>query len=130
MKLFKLAALALLLTPLLSIANAGGKAKIVTSLENPAKCISAVHVNNIDGQEVQVQKLGFDIDAGTHTMLGRAIINTSFCKVMGRGSGVERIEPLEADFEAGSTYYVGFDHSSKSRSDWKLVIWKVEEGES
>ncbi len=130
MKLLKLAILALLLTPLFSIANAGGKAKIVTSLENPAQCISAVHINNIDGQEVQVQKLGFDIDAGTHTMLGRTILNTSFCKVMGRGSGVEKIEPLEADFEAGNIYYVGFDHSSKSRKDWKLVIWRVEEGES
>lgn len=130
MKLLKLAILALMLTSLLSIANAGGKAKIVTSLENPAQCISAVHINNIDGQEVQVQRLGFDIDAGTHTMLGRTIINTSFCKVMGRGSGVEKIEPLEADFEAGNIYYVGFDHSSKSRKDWKLVIWRVEEGES
>ena len=130
MKSIKLAVLALLLAPLLSIANAGEKAKIVTSLENPAKCISAVHINNIDGQEVQVQKLGFDIDPGTHTMLGRTIINTSFCKVMGRGSGVEKIEPLEADFEAGNTYYVGFDHSSRSRKDWKLVIWMVEEGES
>ena len=63
-------------------------------------------------------------------MRGGGIINTCFCKGMGRGSGVERMEPLEDDFEAGSTYYVGFDHSSKSRSDWKLVIWKVEEGES
>jgi len=130
MKSLKLAALVLFLTPLLSIANAGGKVKIVTSFENPAKCISAVHINNIDGQEVQVQRLGFDLDAGTHTMLGRTIINTSFCKVMGRGSGVEKIEPLEADFEAGNTYYVGFDHSSRSREDWKLVIWKVEEGGS
>jgi len=130
MKSLKLAALVLFLTPLLSTANEDGKAKIVTSLENPAKCISAVHINNIDGQEVQVQRLGFDIEPGTHTMLGRTIINTSFCKVMGRGSGVERIEPLEADFQAGSTYYVGFDHSSTSRKDWKLVIWRVEEGES
>jgi hypothetical protein len=130
MKLFKFAVLGLLLTPLFSIANEGGKAKIVTSLENPVACISAVHINNIDGQEVQVQKLGFDIDAGTHTMLGRAMINTSFCKVVGRSTGGEKPVPLEADFEAGNTYYVGFDHSAPNRKDWKLVIWKVKDGES
>ena len=36
------------------------------------------------------------------------------------------VPDLEADFEAGKTYYIGLDHSSKNFNDWRLVIWKVE----
>ena len=46
---------------------------------------------------------------------------------MGNGMTRDAIEPVEANFEAGKTYYLGFDHSSPHRKDWKLVIWKVED---
>ena len=131
MKTLKVSILLLLLVPFLAFAGdeaeATAKAKIVTGMEKAAACISSVHVNTIDGREVKVQALGFDIDAGTHTMTGRALINTSFCKAMGTGSQRYKVEPLEAEFEAGKTYYVGYDHSSSNRRDWKLVIWKVED---
>ncbi len=57
-------------------------------------------------------------------MNGRANINTTFCTVVWGNQG-SPIPDLEADFEAGKTYYVGLDHSSKNRNEWKLVIWKV-----
>lgn len=121
--------LALLLVSALAVAEGEkveNKAKIITMTEKPTECISSVHVNAIDGEQVYVQPLGFDLEPGRHTLTARAKVNTSFCAVVGPSNGKEKIEPLEADFEAGKTYYVGFDHSANSRKDWKLVIWKVE----
>jgi hypothetical protein len=43
-----------------------------------------------------------------------------------RGKSTYTIPDLEADFEAGKTYYVGLDHSSKNKEEWRLVIWKTE----
>jgi len=122
-------ALAAVLMPLAGQAG-DSKAQIVTGTEKAADCISAVHVNKIDGREVKVQKLGFEIEPGTHTLSGRALVNTSFCKAMGQGTSRSYMDPLEADFEAGKTYYLGYDHSSPHRKDWKLVIWKVEDANS
>ena len=128
MKSLKFAAMLLMLTPVLTIAGEGDKARIVTGAKKAAQCISSVQVNNIDGRDVRVERLGFDIDAGKHSMTGRAIIDTSFCKTVGKGTERNRIEPIEADFEAGKIYYLGYDHSAPNRADWKLVIWKVEGG--
>ena len=103
-----------------------GKAKIVTGNSRPASCISPVHVNSIDGKQVYVAELGFDLDAGEHSLTGRALINAMNCPPTGRGSDRYKVEPLTHNFEAGKTYYVGYDHSSNNRRDWKLVIWKEE----
>jgi hypothetical protein len=123
----KFALLALVfLAPVIQAQDAK-KAKIITSVEQPANCISAVEVNQIDGKEVKVQKLGFSIDAGKHSMTARALINDSFCKVVGLDTGNNPITPIEYDFEAGKTYYLGYEHKSSLRQDWKLVVWKVED---
>ena len=126
MKFVKICALALLL-PLVSQAGDAKKAKIITSGEKPSECISAVEVNQIDGKEVKVQRLGFDIDPGMHTIGARALINTSFCKPVGIATGNSPIAPIEANFEAGKTYYLGVDHSANQRQDWKFVIWKIKD---
>jgi hypothetical protein len=122
--------LAMVLVPALLLAGGeydqGQKAMIITGNEKPTECISSVHVNAIDGKQVYVQPLGFDLDAGKHTLTARAVVNTSFCKAVGPATGKDKTQPLEAEFEAGKTYYLGFDHSSSNRKDWKLVIWKVE----
>ena len=122
--------LVMVLVPALSMAGGehdhGQKAKIITGNEKPTECISSVHVNAIDGKQVYVQPLGFDLDAGKHSLTARAVVNTSFCKAVGPATGKDKTQPLEAEFEAGKTYYLGYDHSSSNRKEWKLVIWKVE----
>ena len=120
----------LLIAPFLVIAGEDGKARIVTGTDRAAQCISSIHVTNIDGREVMVPELGFDLDPGKHSIKGRALVNTSFCKALGQGSQRYQIEPLEENFEAGKTYYLGYDHSSANRNDWQLVIWKVETADS
>ncbi len=120
------AGIATALASTLAMAGPEHQAKIITGNEKPTECISSVHVNTIDGEQVYVQPLGFDLAPGKHSVSARAVVNTSFCTAVGPGTNKDRIEPLEAEFEAGKTYYLGYDHSSSSRRDWKLVIWKIE----
>jgi hypothetical protein len=127
MKIITIGILASLLLSAALSANDSGTAQLITSFEKPTECISAIHVNKIDGREVLVQQLGTTIAAGKHTVSGRAIINTTFCAAVGRGTNRDKVEPIEAEFEAGKTYYLGYDHSSPHRKDWKFVIWKVED---
>lgn len=126
MKLLKCVVLSILLLPLAGQAADPVTAKVVTSFSKSAQCISAVHVTKIDGKEATVQRMGFDLDPGTHTLNARALIDTSFCPVLGPDTGSNPNAPIEYTFEAGKTYYLGFDHSATLRKDWKLVIWKEE----
>jgi hypothetical protein len=123
MKFLKYVVLSVLL-PLGAQATETGTAKVVTSFSKAAKCISAVHVTKIDGEEATVQRMGFDLEPGTHTLNARAVVDTSFCNVVGPDTGSNPNAPIEHTFEAGKTYYLGFDHSATLRKDWKLVVWK------
>jgi len=126
MRTTKLAVLGLLLLPLL--ASAGKKdelAKVITSASNGAQCISPIHVRKIDGREKKVQRMGFNLEPGKHTLSGSALINTSFCSTLGRGTNNYNVPPVEAEFEAGKTYYVGINHKSPNRKEWEYVVWKV-----
>ena len=126
MRVFKYVVLALLLLPLAGKAAEAGKAKIVTSFSRDAQCIAAVAVNQIDGKEVKVQQAGFEIDPGTHTIQARSLVKGNLCKAVGGDQGNNPTEPIEYTFQAGTTYYLGFDYSDSLRKNWKLVIWKEE----
>jgi hypothetical protein len=83
-------------------------------------------VNKIDGQQKTIPAQGFKIEPGVHTLNGRAILDTTFCK-LGRGGNLGGYAPdLEVNFEAGKTYHIGYDHKSKNREEWKLVVWKID----
>lgn len=115
--------------PLAALAQEAGKVRVITSHSQAAKCIAPVRVKKIDGREATVQRMGFNIEPGRHTISGSAIIDTSACPTIGRVNNPPRAAPLEADFELGKVYYLGYDHSSTDRNDWKIVIWKVEDAE-
>jgi len=101
-------------------------AKIVTHGGRPADCLSPIMVNRIDGQQKFVPAQGFEIGAGIHTLNGLAVLDTTFCKVGPGGNLGGNTPDLEVNFEAGKIYYIGYDHKSKNRDEWKLVIWKIE----
>ncbi len=130
MKILRFAVLIMFLAPLFAVAGETGTAQVITSGVQSTKCISPVHVNSIDGRTVQLPQLGFDIDPGKHSIKGRALIDTSVCRVVGVGSDRYNVEPLEVEFEAGKTYFFGLDHSAPNRGDWKYVVWKVEDTKS
>ncbi len=119
--------LVLVLLPLAATALASEKARIVTGFEQASKCISKVQVNTIDSENVRVPESGFTVEPGRHSMTGRAVVNNAFCKNLDYSPSNLDVQPLEADFEAGKTYYVGYDHSSENREEWGLVIWKVKD---
>jgi hypothetical protein len=123
----RIALVALLVFTLTAVGDETGKARIITSSSKAAQCISPIHVKKIDGKNVNVNRQMFELAPGRHSLWGSALIDTSFCKAVGIGSGRNNPDPIEADFEAGKTYYVGYDHKASNRRDWKFVIWKVEE---
>ena len=101
-------------------------ANIVTHHGRPADCLAPIAINKVDGEQTLVPAMGFAIEPGVHTVNGRAALDTTFCSV-GRGGNRGWYAPdLEVNFEAGKTYYIGYDHSSKNRDEWTLVVWKVE----
>ena len=114
------------LLPLAAQARDESKAQIVTMNAKPAECISPVHIYKIDGKNTFVSPQGFELDPGAHTMNGRAAINQGNCPSINARSKSLSIPDLKGEFEAGRTYYVGLDHSSKDRNEWALVVWKVE----
>ena len=100
-------------------------ARVITMNGQPARCLSPVHVQEIDGERVNVHHTGFDLEPGMHSLNGRAILDTSYCRpIHGRIS--QDVPDLEAEFEAGKTYYIALDHNSRNFNEWRLVIWKVE----
>ena len=133
MRTFKFVLLALFVLPIhtgaetLPGGNADGKARIITNYNNLAQCISPVHILKVDGKEIYVQPQGFNLEPGKHTMSGKALINTSYCQTVGQGTNRIHPDPLEAEFEAGKTYWVGINHRSPNRKDWEYVIWNVKD---
>ncbi len=115
----------LLLSPLGAMAGPDDMARIVTQNVKPADCISRVAIRQINGEEKFVSPQGFDLEPGHYTLAGTVALDTSYCKAPQRRSPINA-PPLEAEFEAGKTYYIGFDHSSTNREEWRYVIWKVE----
>jgi hypothetical protein len=105
-------------------ALASEKARVITSEGRTVQCISPISINQIDGRQVNVRPM-FDLEPGPHKLMGRASINVANCPAV-RGNPRYEVAPLEASFEAGTTYYVGLDHSSTNLNEWKVVIWKTD----
>jgi hypothetical protein len=100
-------------------------ARVVTGQSKPSECLSAIAVNRVDGAQRSLSNQAFNLEPGRHSLAGPVLLDTRFCPVPD-GTQRDRVPPLESSFEAGRTYYVGFDHSAPERRDWKYVVWKVE----
>jgi hypothetical protein len=110
-----------------------GVARVVTMFDNVTICLASVQIRQIDGKNRMLPSLGFDIEPGWHTMHGSAQLDLKRCPVRdeNRRSGNDvHIPPLEWLFEAGKVYYVGLDHSSPMRENWRLIVWKVRDDET
>jgi hypothetical protein len=105
-----------------------GMAQVVTFKHNVSECLAPVQIKTIDGELRNLPSLGFEIEPGWHTMHGIASINLQHCPVKEeRTRDTDHIPALEWLFEAGKKYYVGLDHSSPYRKNWRIVVWKVED---
>jgi hypothetical protein len=106
-----------------------GVATIISSGGSPAQCISPLLINNVDGQELAGGRTTITLSPGAHTINGAAQVNTSYCTTVGpsRGGSRSKTPPLEAEFEAGKTYWIGLNHKASRQSSWYYEIWKVED---
>ena len=124
--MLQITVLALSLIPALLAAEEPALARIVTGDALVAQCIAPVHITQIDGEEKQLPGMGFELEAGMHSMHGKARINPAYCEVH-RELQPTYIPALEFMFESGRIYYVGLDYSPERREDWRIVVWKVED---
>ncbi len=105
--------------------------RVVTFKSNVSSCLASVEIKQIDGHLRTLPTMGFEIEPGWHTMHGTAKLNLANCPVKEERSRKQvHVPALEWLFEAGKVYYVGLDHSSPMRKNWRLVVWKVEDLES
>jgi hypothetical protein len=100
-------------------------ARVITDVAKPVQCIAPIEVYNIDGQLVRENAMGFDLAPGRHTLVGTARIDSVNCPTMGGNQALD-IPPLDYEFEAGKTYYIGLEHKSSNQQQWHFVVWKTE----
>ncbi|MBT8074591.1 MAG: hypothetical protein HKP21_12885 [Xanthomonadales bacterium] len=101
--------------------------RVVTRHSRAADCIAPLSVNRIDGEPASVAAEEFLIEAGVHSINGRATLDTSKCPVELSKLRISRVADLEVNFETGYTYYIGYDYTSPDPAQWRLVAWRVEQ---
>jgi len=102
-------------------------ASVVTLNSQLEECLATVAINRIDGEVRAVSAQGFLIEPGTHTVNGRVTLDTSKCHSSWDNLQLDSSPGLEINFEAGRTYYIAYDHQSPEPSEWRLIIWKVDQ---
>lgn len=105
-------------------------AKVVTGNSFGEDCLAPVTVTRIDGVKQAMPEKGFLIEPGIHSVNGRAVLDLAKCRPLDDGQEIVRAADLQVNFEPGNIYYIAYDHSPRDTTDWKLVVWKVEQVES
>ncbi|HEY5775164.1 MAG TPA: hypothetical protein VIS57_03685 [Xanthomonadales bacterium] len=116
-------------TPVLPLSGQMGAnemARVVTFKGRPEECLAPLAVTRIDGEMRAVSAQGFLIEPGLHTINGRATLDVSHCPLSDRNAYIRNSPDLEVEFEAGSTYYIGYYHGAADTAEWKLMVWHIE----
>lgn len=102
---------------------------VVTSVDREAANIYSVYAVAVDGQELARRENALWLKPGEHTIkaINKTTMNRNFVPGLRGDRSREAIEPLTLNVEAGKNYYVGLKADGGKRSDWKLVVWQVEE---
>ncbi len=101
-------------------------AKVVTQYSRAADCLAALAITRIDAEKIAVPAQGFLIEPGVHSVNGRATLDITHCPFTDSDQKIGSTADLEVNFEAGKTYYIGYDHTSANTEEWALVVWKIE----
>jgi len=112
--------------PLSSQMGANEMARVLTSKDRPEECLAPLAVTRIDGEVRAVSEQGFLIEPGLHTINGRATLDVTHCPLSDRNAYIRNSPDLEVEFEAGSTYYIGYYHGAADTGEWKLTVWHIE----
>jgi hypothetical protein len=101
-------------------------AKVVTHYSRAEDCLAALAITRIDAETVAVPAQGFLIAPGVHTINGRATLDITHCPFTDSDQKIVGAAALAVNFEAGKTYYIGYDYKSANTVEWSLVVWKIE----
>jgi len=112
--------------PLSADVDAGTMARVVTGGGRPAECLAPLAVTRIDGEARAVSAQGFLIAPGVHTINGRATLDLSYCPLSDPRPTIGDTADLEVEFEADSTYYIGYYYPPDRPAEWKLTVWNIE----
>ena len=104
--------------------------QVVTQASHAADCLAPVAVNKIDGEKRAVPAQGFLIEAGLHTINGRAKLDISSCPFKDDDLRISPAPELEVNFESGKIYYIAYYHGSDNTEDWQLVVWNIEQADA
>jgi hypothetical protein len=106
---------------------AANMVRVVTQHGRAADCIAPLEVNRIDAETVVMPADEFFIEAGVHSINGRATLDTSKCPVVLDNLQIDSEPDLEVNFATGYTYYLGYDYKSPDPAQWQLIAWRVEQ---
>ena len=110
------------------------KGVVITAEDQSQRCILALVVTQVDGQEVKKGEPSdrFEFEPGEHTISGYGAGDPSLCATFSGENGIpmpegERIgeSALKLNVEPGKVYYLGVDVRSTDKSRWKVVAWKI-----
>lgn len=99
---------------------------VVTAEPLPHECLAPVIINRIDGENNAQPAQGFSLQAGVHSLNGKALLDTGKCRPIEADLYVPSAADLVMEFVAGNIYYLAYDRSYPDASQWRLVVWKVE----
>jgi hypothetical protein len=68
----------------------------------------------------------FRISPGTHRLQAMGLVDRRYVPGLSTDLSRDNDEPLVANFQSGTRYFVGLKADSSRRAEWKLVIWKTE----
>ena len=102
---------------------------IITGVDMPGQYLYAVKVDRVDGQQIPPRETGIWLKPGKHTIdtVDDVNLNRSFVPGLRGDRSFPSKKQLELDIEAGKIYYVALKADGSRRSEWGLVVWKVED---
>lgn len=104
---------------------------VTGAINQPASDLYRVEITEINGKLVgSGRSEGVWLKPGEYTIKARrAEVRGDYTRDVGKSSG-NRHSPenneIDLVVEEGKTYHLALDTSSPRRSDWKVVVWKVE----
>ncbi|MEM9304393.1 MAG: hypothetical protein AAGE01_19940 [Pseudomonadota bacterium] len=68
----------------------------------------------------------FRVAPGQHSLEAMGMVDRRYVPGLSQDLSRDNSEPLVANFQSGTRYFVGIKADSARRAEWRLVIWKTE----
>ncbi len=104
---------------------------VTGAIDQPASGLYRVEITEINGKLVgSGRSEGVWLKPGDYQIKARgAAVRVDYTAAVGRSSSTRHVaenNEIELTVEEGKTYHLALDTSSPRRSDWEIVVWKVE----